>query len=163
MLIQYEGRLRELQAGAAQARVHSTVAAVVLLIAVALFLTLGLYAVRQRVVFWWPAIAVPLVVASARRYRMYRQSRYRVSRLAQFYGRAVQRMEGNWAGSGSDGEEFSDSAHVYSGDLNVFGEGSLFELLCTARTANGQRGLAEYLLTVPALEETLSRQEGGAR
>lgn len=62
-------------------------------------------------------------------------------------------------GGGPNGEEFSDPGHVYARDLNVFGEGSLFELLCTARTAIGQRGLAEYLLRAPAVEETLLRQE----
>ena len=49
--------------------------------------------------------------------------------------------------------------HVYAADLNVFGEGSLFELLCIARTSIGRRGLANYLLEAPGLEETLLRQE----
>jgi MutS domain V len=87
------------------------------------------------------------------------QASPRTSRLAGFYRRAMERVEGNWAGSGATGEEFIDPAHVYANDLNVFGEGSLFELLCTARTANGQRGLADYLLRIPPLEETLARQE----
>ena len=81
------------------------------------------------------------------------------SRLERFYRRAIERVQGNWAGNGASGDEFIDPAHIYANDLNVLGEGSLFELLCTARTANGQRGLADYLLKVPAREETLSRQE----
>ncbi len=155
----YEGRVRELQAGLAQARLHSVLAGVVLAIGVALFLTLGFYAVSQRVAFWWPALPIPLVAASARRYRLSRQSRYRFARLDRFYLRATERIQGNWAGSGSGGEEFCDPEHVYARDLNVFGEGSLFELLCTARTANGRRGLAEFLLKAPPLEETIRRQE----
>jgi DNA mismatch repair ATPase MutS len=88
-----------------------------------------------------------------------RRSRYRASRLERFYRRAIERVQGNWAGNGASGEEFIDPSHIYANDLNVFGEGSLFELLCTARTANGQRGLADYLLKIPSTEETLARQE----
>jgi DNA mismatch repair ATPase MutS len=87
------------------------------------------------------------------------QGARRASRLERFYRRAVERVQGNWVGNGASGEEFIDPAHIYANDLNVFGEGSLFELLCTARTANGQRGLADYLLKIPALEETRARQE----
>jgi hypothetical protein len=80
-------------------------------------------------------------------------------RLQRFYDRAIRRVKGNWVGSGANGEEFGDPGHVYAKDLNIFGEGSLFEMLCTARTAIGQRGLADYLLKAPSIEETLSRQE----
>ena len=80
-------------------------------------------------------------------------------RLQGFYGRAVQRLKDNWPRNGTDCREFCESAHAYARDLNIFGEGSLFELLCTVRTAIGQRGLAEYLLRTPALEEMLLRQE----
>jgi hypothetical protein len=159
VLLQYEGRLRELEASLAHARVHGTISAVVTALVIALFLMLGLYAIRQQVSFLWPSLPVPLAVLSARRYRLYQQSQYRLKRLKQFYHRAAERVKGNWVQNGADGEEFGDSAHVYARDLNVFGEGSLFQLLCTARTGNGRRGLAEYLVTAPVLEETLLRQE----
>jgi MutS domain V len=155
---QYEARLRQLQIAAAQARSHSATAAAALAAGVLLLLILSVYAVRSKEV-WWPVIAVPVVIASGRRYRLSRRSVYRASRLEQFYRRSVERINGNWAGSGASGEEFSDPAHVYSSDLDVFGEGSLFELLCTVRTANGKRGLADYLLNTPPIEEIVSRQE----
>ena len=79
--------------------------------------------------------------------------------MQRFYKRATQREAGNWAGNGSRGEEFSDPQHVYARDLHVFGEGSLFELLCTVRTACGRRGLARYLLAAPDINETLLRPE----
>jgi len=82
-----------------------------------------------------------------------------MSRLKGFYERAIQRIQGNWVGTGVTGEEFGKVDHVYAADLNIFGEGSLFELLCIARTSIGQRGLADYLLEAPAPEETLLRQE----
>jgi MutS domain V len=159
VLIQYESRLHDLQAGLAQARLLHTVSALVLTMAVAVVLMLSLYAVRQQVAFWWPSVPIPVVAVSARRYSRYRQSRSRMTRLKRFYTLALQRVRGNWAGNGATGEEFVDPVHVYAKDLHIFGEGSLFELLCIARTAIGQRGLANYLLEAPAPEETLLRQE----
>ena len=158
VVIQYEGRLQDLQTGLAQARYLHNASALVLASAVAVFMMLSVYAVRQQVAFWWPSVPIPIVAASGRSYARSRQSRSRMTRLRRFYNRALERVRGNWAGIGVSGEEFADSEHVYSRDLHIFGEGSLFELLCTARTAIGQRGLAGYLLAAPPLDETLLRQ-----
>jgi hypothetical protein len=159
VLIRYENKLSVMHAGMAQARLHSNVAALVLALAVALFLLLGLYAVRQQVSFWWSSAPVPVAAISARRYRRNRQSSFRMWRLKCFYERSVRRIQGKWAGSGVTGEEFGEADHVYSTDLNILGEGSLFELLCITRTSIGQRGLADYLLKSPAIGETLLRQD----
>jgi DNA mismatch repair ATPase MutS len=80
-------------------------------------------------------------------------------RLQKFYQRAVCRLTGMWPGQGFRGDEFCHADHIYAKDLSIFGEGSLFELLCIARTAIGRRVLANYLLEPPTLDETLARQE----
>jgi hypothetical protein len=159
VLIQYESRLREVQAGFAQARLHNNIVAMVLAVAIALFLMLGVLAIRQQVSFWLPSVSIPLAALSARRYRRARESRFGMWRLKSFYERALQRIQGNWVGTGATGEEFADPGHVYATDLNIVGGGSLFELLCTVRTSIGQQGLAGYLLEAPSSEETLLRQE----
>lgn len=153
VIIQYESRLREMQAGIVNSRLHSNAAAVALAVAVAMFLMLGFYAFRQQVSLWWPSVPIPFVAVSARRYRQVRESGYRMSRLKSFYERAVQRVQGNWVGTGATGEEFSEPDHVYAADLDILGKGSLFELLCIARTSIGQRGLATYLLEAPPLRK----------
>ncbi len=76
-----------------------------------------------------------------------------------FYDQAIQRVKGLWPGQGYRGDEYEDADHLYARDLGIFGEGSLFELLCVARTAIGRRSLANYLLMPPALDEILARQE----
>ena len=58
-------------------------------------------------------------------------------------------MDGRWAGSGEPGDRYLDPAHPYARDLDLFGPGSLFELLSTARTHIGEDTLARWLL-VPA-------------
>ncbi|HXJ40599.1 MAG TPA: hypothetical protein VNH18_15070, partial [Bryobacteraceae bacterium] len=158
VLLQYESNLRLMHAGMVQARWYSNVAALVLAMAVALFLMLSLYAVRQQASFWWSSVTVPVAAVSARRYRRNRQSSFRMWRLKCFYERSLRRIQGKWEGTGVTGEEFGGSDHVYAADLNIFGEGSLFELLCIARTSIGQRGLADYLLRSATTEETLLRQ-----
>ena len=51
------------------------------------------------------------------------------SRGIEFYERGVARLEDRWAGTGEPGERFRDDCHVYANDLDLFGRGSLFELL----------------------------------
>lgn len=80
-------------------------------------------------------------------------------RLKHFYERGLARTQGNWIGTGVAGEAFGDPDHGYAHDLNLFGEGSLFELLCIGRSGIGQRGLANLLLETGSLKETLARQE----
>lgn len=158
VLIEYQRRLGEAEAGIAHARLHSASAAVVLGIAAALLLTLGVYAIRNQIPLWWPSLPVPVAAASARLYRRNREAGTLLWRVKRFCDRAIQRVEGEWAGHGATGEEFDDPEHAYAHDLGIFGRGSLFELLCIARTGVGKRGLAGYLTELPAVEETLARQ-----
>src|SRR5690606_1842577 len=51
------------------------------------------------------------------------------SRGVEFYERGGARLEDRWAGTGEPGERFRDDHHVYANDLDLFGRGSLFELL----------------------------------
>ena len=44
----------------------------------------------------------------------------------------------DWVGKGNQGERFRDPKHLYADDLDLFGRGSIFELLSTARTAAGE-------------------------
>jgi hypothetical protein len=159
VIVQYEGRIHELQTSAAQVRFPDALAACALTAALALLLALSLYAIRGQMSFLWSSLPIPVAAASARRLRQTRQSKSRMWRLKRFYERAVQRVNGKWAHSGITGEEFSEPDHVYSADLNVIGEGSLFEMLCIARTSIGRRGLANYLLHTPPIQEAILRQE----
>ena len=81
------------------------------------------------------------------------------ARLTRFYQSGIDRLTGTWAGKGVTGEAFSRPDHLYERDLNIFGAGSVFEFLCTARTQAGQRRLASYLLDLPPRPETLARQQ----
>lgn len=70
----------------------------------------------------------------------------RVRRQVAFYEQGTARLEDRWQGKGTAGTRFLDPEHPYAIDLDLFGSGSLFELLCTARTSLGEERLAFWLL-----------------
>jgi hypothetical protein len=85
------------------------------------------------------------------------QKNERSARARRLYLRGLDRMNGRWAGSGSDGSRFS-SDHPYARDIDLFGSGSLFQLLTTARTESGEETLADWLRAPAAVDEILARQ-----
>lgn len=82
----------------------------------------------------------------------------KINALIVFYERGVARVEDCWAGRGESGEQYIDEAHPYSRDLDLFGSGSAFELLCTFRTRAGQDKLAQWLLKPAPPDEVQIRQ-----
>jgi len=76
-----------------------------------------------------------------------------------FYQYGLERLDGTWLGKGSPGTEFLDSHHPYAADLDMFGAGSLFELLNAAHTQTGRTTLAAWLLEPASPEEIVARQE----
>ncbi|MEJ2008016.1 MAG: DNA mismatch repair protein MutS [Acidobacteriota bacterium] len=85
------------------------------------------------------------------------RSRRKCERAIAFYQRSLARLDNRWMGTGETGEHFLDPAHPYSRDLDLFGKGSLFELLCTARTRTGEEALARWLLEPASVDEIRRR------
>ena len=80
-------------------------------------------------------------------------------RAQRFFERALARLDGRWAGTGEPGDRYLDPAHPYARDLDLFGPGSLFELLSTARTHIGEDTLARWLLAPADPATVRARQE----
>jgi hypothetical protein len=74
------------------------------------------------------------------------------------YEDGLARLDGRFAGRGASGERFREPEHLYADDLDLFGAGGLFELLCRARTAAGEARLAAWLLAPAPAPEVRSRQ-----
>ncbi|MCH7990250.1 MAG: DNA mismatch repair protein MutS, partial [Planctomycetes bacterium] len=51
-----------------------------------------------------------------------------------FYQESLNRLDEQWAGHGATGLRYADPNHLYSADLDLFGQGSLFQLISRART-----------------------------
>ena len=106
--------------------------------------------------FWpigaWLAFGA-LAVAHAR--LLHRLERARSAERV--YLRGLDRLNGSWPGKGRDGLPFLDN-HPYARDLDLFGRGSLFELLNTARTEIGEATLADWLRAPAPLTDVAARQ-----
>lgn len=79
-------------------------------------------------------------------------------RAVTLYEDNLTRAFGKWAGKGTSGERFADAHHLYAADLDLFGEGSLFERLCRARTSFGEDTLAAWLKAPASVVEVRARQ-----
>jgi hypothetical protein len=98
---------------------------------------------------------VVLVIVHERTIR----ARRRAENGAAFFERGMKRLEGSWPGTGDRGDEFSDEHHPYAGDFDLFGRGSLFELISIAVTHGGRTRLATWLKEpAVAAGEVLARQ-----
>lgn len=69
----------------------------------------------------------------------------RATRVRRFFEDGLARLDDRWAGRGDAGDRYLDPHHPYAQDLDVFGKGSLFELLATTRTTTGSDRLAKWL------------------
>jgi len=76
-----------------------------------------------------------------------------------YYQHGLARIDGRWVGRGETGDRFLDPTHPYARDLDIFGHGSLFQLLATARTHSGEETLAAWLKVPAPLDEALARQQ----
>lgn len=82
----------------------------------------------------------------------------RAQAAVQFYTDGLARLEDRWIGKGQASARFRDADHPYSDDLDVFGEGSLFELISSARTPVGEQHLAAWL-SAPAAPTVIRQRQ----
>lgn len=108
---------------------------------------------------WW--LIAPAIVFAALMvvHEIVLGRKRRATAAAAYYQSGLDRLDHRWIGSGPSGERFLDAGHLYARDLDLFGDGSLFQLLCRARTSVGQETLARWLLQPASVEEALLRQE----
>src|SRR5215469_7654267 len=102
-----------------------------------------------------PAALMELL--TARRNRVGKAWR-RARKAADFYEQRLACVEDRWAGGGRPGTRYLDEEHPCAADLDLFGRGCLFELLCTARTRAGEDTLAAWL-KAPAEPEVVRQRQ----
>ncbi len=107
---------------------------------------------------WWAMVPVVAFVALVVTHERIVAERVHAERAAAFYAQGLTRIEDRWMGAGNRGDVFLDAKHPYAADLDIFGAGSLFERLCTARTRSGEELLARWLIEAGGVEEIRNRQ-----
>ena len=108
----------------------------------------------------WEWLLAPCVAfaATARRHATVLAAHARSLRAERHYGHGLARIEDRWAGLHPRATRGNTSESLYAADLDLFGSGSVFELLCDARTTPGEDTLAGWLLHPAAPDEVLARQ-----
>lgn len=110
------------------------------LIIVTVFLTTS-----PRISGLWLLVPIAAFTALVTRHVSVRRKRAHAERAIAFYKARIARIEDTWMGTGASGERFDTPHHVYAADVDLFGRGSLFELLSAARTRMGEETLARWL------------------
>ena len=123
---------------------------------------LGFLAWRGDVGIVWPILVAGAFVVLVIVHGGVVRARKRAEGVSAFHERGLARLDGKWAGSGVSGERFLDEEHPYAADLDLFGVGSMFERLCSARTSAGEATLASWLLKPAAPSEIRARHEAVA-
>ena len=120
---------------------------------------LGALAWNEWLSFWWLVAPAVIFGGLIRRHERVVADLDAATRAIAFYERGLARLADRWMGSGEPGDRFRDEKHPYANDLDLFGSGSLFELLSIARTRAGEETLAAWL-SVPASPAVIrARQE----
>lgn len=107
----------------------------------------------------WLALPLVVFVAAVIAHERAHRALERARRAEAFHALALRRSRvESLTGATPDGARFLSPHHPFAGDLDLFGRGSLFEQLSTARTTVGEATLARWLLEPVAQEESRRRQ-----
>jgi hypothetical protein len=155
---EYSARLKVRQARAQQCEaLHLRLATVRLCLAAATAFMAVAALKFEWIATGWLLLPIAAFLLLAAYHSQVGRNRDHALRAVAFFERGLARIEDRWHGTGEPGARFADATHVYSGDLDLFGSGSLFELLSSARTRMGEEELARWLQS-PAVLPEISRR-----
>jgi hypothetical protein len=112
---------------------------------------------------WWAAAGflVGFVLLARWHERVFRAER-RARLMVELNQRGLARQAGQWRLFPGKGDRFADASHLYTPDLDVFGQGSLFQLLDETATRGGEEKLAGWLSS-PASRQDATLRQGAVR
>lgn len=160
--VEYHARLVARRAAVERDEVLNHRIATIRLWVVGAFLLLAVLAARDAVSAWSLTAPVLLFVIVAVWHDRAINRQRSAAKAVAYYQNGLARLDDRWAGTGRANGPAPDDTHLYATDLDLFGKGSLFELMCTARTRTGQATLARWLSEPADRGEILARQEAVA-
>jgi len=120
----------------------------------------GIFA-KQRSLLWLAAAAVPPAAWVVQRRQQLQHRSAQLCSIADYYDQGTARLNRDWDAL-DDGSEFKDAEHLYSSDFDLFGQGSMYQLLCSAQTQIGRETLARWMKSPATREEIHARQQAVA-
>ena len=106
---------------------------------------------------WWLFLALVVFLAIAILHAKVLRNRACAQRAVDFYRKGLARIEDRWIGMGHTGTLIDIHSSLYATDLDLFGQGSLFELLSLARTRIGEDTLAAWFLSPSPVKQLIAR------
>ena len=99
---------------------------------------------------------------------LYQNSKFRDRRIralleTKIQQRNAERRSGQWVNFEGSGEEYLDKTHPYSGDLNLFGEASLFQYVNDTSTHYGKEILKILFLSDKRDTDTVLRRQAAIK
>lgn len=83
-----------------------------------------------------------------------------IKSLININDKSLKRLSSAWKDFSDTGNEFKDSTHPFSEDLDIFGKGSLFQWINTTNTFTGRNRLAQFVAEpLNNKNQIISRQE----
>jgi hypothetical protein len=155
----YSERMREFEAQIAHFdRLHARIGSVRLSLGAAFLLMFGLCFGVHLLSPAWLLVPVGAFIAVVIYHSRVRESKLVAQRGATYYSEALARLDDRWPGTGASGSNYEPAHHLYAADLDLFGKGSLFQLLSAARSRIGEQTLADWLLAPASLDIVRERQ-----
>jgi MutS domain V len=106
---------------------------------------------------WWLFLPLVVFLAIAILHAKVLRNRACAQRAVDFYRKGLARIEDRWIGMGHTGTLIDIHSSLYATDLDLFGQGSLFELLSLARTRIGEDTLAAWFLSPSPVKQLIAR------
>ncbi len=116
---------------------------------------LGGYIISLSISLLWILIFIYLVY----RHRKLKAVYNYVAVLIDVNIHSIMRLEGRWTEFNDKGEDFKDEKHEFSYDLDVFGQGSLFQWINSANTYTGRDRLANVLSNPYQDKDTITKRQ----
>lgn len=113
--------------------------------------------ITKKLAYWSFLFPAAATAFSLRRAREHRNRVLKLLSVHSYYEKGMARLKHDWNAL-DEGQEFIDPDHIYATDLDLFGRGSLFQLVCSARTQVGRDALAAWM-KAPAVREEVARRQ----
>ncbi|MFP6582596.1 MAG: hypothetical protein VCD00_08575, partial [Candidatus Hydrogenedentota bacterium] len=111
---------------------------------------------------WWASIPGVVFIGLLTVHARVGREINRMQDGIRFYEGGLARIGDTWSGMGTPGDAWAPEEHPYARDLDLFGTGSLFELLNTTRTQFGEETLSKWMCAPASIDTIESRREAVA-
>ncbi len=138
-------------------KVHRRFGNIRLLLVIATLIAAWFSLYRDAFSPWWLLFALVVFLVIAILHARTLRKRSYAERAVDFYRKGLARIEDHWIGTGQTGSRIDIHSSLYATDLDLFGSGSLFELLSLARTRMGEDTLAAWLLSPSPVAHLIER------